>query len=252
MSPRTCTLHLAIAAVFALASPGIGAQMYKWADEAGNVTYSNTPPADPAKVKDVTKIDDINTVPIDKRPKEPQAASTSEPSVAKPDTPDAKPESVTVRPAPPPTKADATRPEAAQVSPAPVSVRSEMTPRADPPLAKSDTEPPRAGESPRREPEVVRFEPAPRAPNRAQPEAVQDPCLRSADPQCYQRNRDKYHPYMGYAPSATRAPVTGAVGASISPAGGGAVGGQVGAVPATEKRAAPSVPTAPAINVKTK
>jgi hypothetical protein len=182
--------------------------MYKWADEAGNVTYSNTPPTDRAKVKDVTKIDDINTVPLDKRPKERHTAGTIEPSAAKSNTPAAKVEGVTVR-----------------------------------------SEPARAGEPAAREPEIVRFDPAPRASNRPpQPEAVQDPCLRSADPHCYQRNRDKYHPFMGYAPSAA----PGAFGASTSPAGIGAIGGQVGPAPAADRRPAPVTPAAPAITVKTK
>jgi len=68
---------------------------------------------------------------------------------------------------------------------------------------------------------------APRAATRGvQTHAVQDPCLRSSDPQCYEKNRDKYHPYLGYAPGAGRAAPVGAT--SAAPAGG-AVGGRVGA-----------------------
>ena len=178
MTARTRTVGLALAAALAFTSLPAGAQMYKWTDEAGSVTYSNTPPSEPAKVSDVTKIDDINTVPLDSRPKAPQAAAPSE---------------------------------------APAAAKPEAAPRAQ-------------------------------ASSRAlQPEAVQDPCLRSADPHCYQRNKEKYHPYMGYTPAAA-----GAIGASSSPPGTGAVGGQVGPAPAAEKRTVPAATTAPAINVKTK
>ena len=51
-----------------------------------------------------------------------------------------------------------------------------------------------------------------------QTDAVQDPCLRSSDPQCHEKNRDKYHPYLGYAPGAGRAAPVGAT--SAAPAGG--------------------------------
>ncbi len=62
-------------------------------------------------------------------------------------------------------------------------------------------------------------ETAPRASARAMhTEAVQDPCLRSSDPQCHEKNRDNYHPYLGYAPGAGRAAPVGAT--SAAPAGG--------------------------------
>ena len=57
---------------------------------------------------------------------------------------------------------------------------------------------------------------------RLRTEAVQDPCLRSPDPQCHARNRDKYDPYLGYAPSTLAPPAVG------STAGAGA-GGELGA-----------------------
>ena len=71
------------------------------------------------------------------------------------------------------------------------------------------------------------------------PAAVQDPCLRSPDPNCYWRNKDRYHPYLGYAPDATargagnRTPATAtasssgaaAVGATTGSGGGSVAGG---------------------------
>jgi hypothetical protein len=67
-----------------------------------------------------------------------------------------------------------------------------------------------------------------------QPEAVRDPCLRSADPKCYERNRAAYVPYRGYTPE--RAAVTG-VGASSSAAAGGTLSG--GTPPAPTKLTPP-------------
>ena len=55
-----------------------------------------------------------------------------------------------------------------------------------------------------------------------QPEAVRDPCLRSADPKCHERNRAAYVPYRGYTPSAASVV---AVGASSSAGAGGTLSG---------------------------
>jgi hypothetical protein len=184
------------------------AAMYKWVDEDGSVTYSNTPPVDRSKVKEFTKVEDISTVAADKRPKDAPAAmdrrSTDHASV-----------------------------------PSDAAGKSNATSRSEPV---------------RREAEVGRPDATPRAasaPAALQTEAVQDPCLTSADPHCYQRNRDKYHPYLGYAPSA-RSGGPAPVGASASPAGTGAVGGQIVITPTTEKRAAPSTSPASATRVQTK
>jgi hypothetical protein len=67
---------------------------------------------------------------------------------------------------------------------------------------------------------------AQRAPRGVQAEAVRDPCLTSSDPKCYERNKDRYHPYLGYSPTPVQ-PATPAIGTS-SPAGaGGSVGGAI-------------------------
>jgi hypothetical protein len=66
----------------------------------------------------------------------------------------------------------------------------------------------------------------------SQPEAARDPCLRSSDPRCYEKNRDAYVPYLGYSPSTTRAArspdVLSGIGASGAASASGAVGGSVG------------------------
>jgi hypothetical protein len=49
--------------------------------------------------------------------------------------------------------------------------------------------------------------------------APRDPCLRSADPRCYERNKDRYHPFLGYTPDGA------AVGTTSGASGGGAIGG---------------------------
>ena len=69
-------------------------------------------------------------------------------------------------------------------------------------------------------------DPAPRisiSPNA--PEAVRDPCLRSSDPKCYERNRDAYVPGHGYSPSAARASKETATGGTSGAAAIGAVAG---------------------------
>lgn len=195
------------------------AAMYKWIDEDGSVTYSNTPPVDRTKVKEFTKVEDIGTVPADKRPKDAHAGSEKRNA----DTASVKPDAATA-------KAETSASVAA-----PGSSRPLMLVGPDASTAKPE-------QTTRRDAEVVRSDTLPRAAASAQglqPEAAQDPCLRSADPHCYQRNRDKYHPYLGYAPSA-RAAGASAVGASAAPAGTGAVGGQIGISPGPDKRAAPS------------
>lgn len=58
-------------------------------------------------------------------------------------------------------------------------------------------------------------------------EAVQDPCLRSSDPKCYERNKDRYHPYVGYMPGAQPR----GIGTTSSVGAGGAVGGSFPAAP---------------------
>jgi hypothetical protein len=208
METHAISLQGAVLAALLCVTP-VHAEMYKWIGEDGTVTYSNTPPTERGKVKDVTKMDNINTVAADKRPKAVQAPALDRAGALKPDTAFA-PESV--------------------IRPDPVAGTPDTTTRRE------------AGTTP-----------APRVTlgGGIQTEAVQDPCLRSSDPQCHERNKDKYHPYLGYAPSATRS----AVGASSSAAGGGAVGGQVNIVPsaaAAEKRPTPPMRVAPPIEVKTK
>ena len=182
-APRCATRSLVVLLALAVA-PAADAVMYKWIDDSGSVTYSNTPPPDPSKVKGFIVLEDVSSGSADKRPQ-------------------------------------------ADVAP----------------------------DSPRREAEAAKADIAPRAVTRASPtEAVQDPCLRSSDPQCHQRHKDKYHPYLGYAPSARA--VSGAaapVGATGSTAGGGAVGGYVSISPGVSPPAKSSQPAAPAaIHVKTK
>jgi hypothetical protein len=64
------------------------------------------------------------------------------------------------------------------------------------------------------------------------PEAVQDPCLRSSDPKCYEKQKNAYVPYRGYSPSTAQdiatdsaAPVTPVGATSGAPAGGAVQGG---------------------------
>lgn len=67
-----------------------------------------------------------------------------------------------------------------------------------------------------------------------QPEAVRDPCLRSSDPKCYERNRAAYVPYLGYTTSGASLV---AVGSTSSAGAGGTLGG---GAPGHVKLTAPS------------
>ncbi len=172
-------LHATLLALFLCTAPCAQAEMYKWIDADGSVTYSNTLPSEPSRVKELTRIEDTTA---------PKGSARTLPPQASPGYLMGKPEMLPGEPA------------AAQ----------------------------RQGETAAREPAAVQrdAESAPRAPRSVQAEAVRDPCLRSSDPKCHERNKDRYHPYLGYS-SAPIQPATPAIGTS-SPAGaGGSVGGAI-------------------------
>jgi hypothetical protein len=75
-----------------------------------------------------------------------------------------------------------------------------------------------------------------------QPEAVRDPCLRSSDPRCPEKNRAAYVPYLGYAPSAAgmaHGSSPAAVGSSSAVGATGAVGGTIAGTPLAPTRRTP-------------
>ena len=211
-------LSIAIAALLIGSAPTAHAVMYKWIDAEGSVTYSNTPPTDPGQVRGLTRIEDMSTVPADKRPQEASAtdhekssggSAVAQPGVAEPQKSELP--SMT-RTEPQPRNADA-----------PVTLRDMQALPREPTVVK-----PEPATLPR-EPHAVQrdVESAPPVTRGVQTEAVRDPCLRSSDPKCHERNKDRYHPYLGYAPGTTPLPVIPAVGASNPASAGGAVGGAV-------------------------
>lgn len=173
--------------------------MYRWIDQNGAITYSDQPPSDPSAVKALTVIDGpASPTAYEKRAKEIiDAEREKNPGESTALNREAQP-------------SHATWGREAEMAPRDIGRAPESAPRAFGP-----------GELPQ----------APRMNGRAmQPEAAQDPCLRSADPKCYERNRNAYVPYLGYAPSAARVRSetlygTGAAGGITA---GGAVGGSVG------------------------
>lgn len=222
MNARTvCLSHAAITAIFLCAASPALAEIYKWKDADGSVTLSNQPPADRSKVTELTKIEDINTVPSDQHPKEPLAA---QPEIRGTDSTLALPESVTPELEVPAGKAESASP-APQLAPA-----ITPTPRpalvTAPPTTLLQQEPvtllPRESGAPQREAEIP---PARVIPRSTHTEAVQDPCLTSSDPKCYQRNKDRYHPYLGYAPGIQ------STGTTTEPGAGGVARGGQGAAP---------------------
>jgi hypothetical protein len=155
--------------------------MYKWIEADGTVTYSNHPPENGTAVKQITVLD-----------------------------------------VPPPTTAHERRTlqllnaerqrAAAEGTP---SVRDPYAPResdytASDSLSRDNARTPGAD-----------WAGTPRSaalPGRG--DAARDPCLRSPDPKCYEKNRDAYVPYLGYSPASARA-----ARAFESPLGFGATSG---------------------------
>src|SRR5688572_24873877 len=167
-APDLRLLHAAAAAILLTFTLHAHAVVYKWVEEDGKVIYSNEPPSDPEKVRELTRIDDLALVPANK------GATDASPAPREP---------VTLVPREPVTL-----------------------------LPKDPASPPRETEAP---PRVF--------PRSTHTSAVQDPCLRSPDPRCHERNKANYHPLLGYSPGS--APQ--GVGASSGAAGGGVVSGGV-------------------------
>lgn len=189
-----------LAGAFLLAAAPYGhAHIYRWVDDSGNVTYSNSPPMDPSKVRELVTIQED-------RP--PTAAERRTREILE----------------------DAERERRAiggTVSSMPMQTGTFESAGRDTQTDLSHAD----AEGMRRENDWgVR-------PWRARPEAVRDPCLRSSDPLCYQRNAAKYHPYLGYSPSRMD-PAAGPFGATWASAGG-TVGGTFGAPAVSPTKATP-------------
>jgi hypothetical protein len=179
------TVRIALAVIALAAAPAAHSQMYRWTDAQGSVTYSNQPPTDEAGITDLSMIPDIpNTLSTpEKRTGEAAGSEQHRPASAG-------------KAAPPDSPRTATRDALDEFN------RSATTGSAsgtDVQAAPAPT--PRISISP------------------TAPEAVRDPCLRSGDPKCYDRNRAAYVPYRGYSPSAS------SIGATGASAGGALAGG---------------------------
>lgn len=298
-----------VAAAMLSPSAATHAQIYRWFDESGSRTYSNSPPPDAQSAKDLIVIEDRGrsatpaAVPLPRAPELPSAVfrpSEAATSAVTPTTPsvgattdsspprkvempssaervdmDGEPAATftdrrTIIVPPTPTESPtASLPVARELEAPPVNAGRAARRTLPPEVARELMDPaPRASESSQRsaqevEPPVRLFsEPekparasaqdggspetlgneaetsaraksdAPRKPRTTArlPEAVQDPCLRSSDPKCYEKHKDDYVPYRGYAPSVARengadAPATGAT--SGAPGGGAIQGGSV-------------------------
>lgn len=199
-----------IAALALSAAASAHAVVYKWVEEDDKVIYSNEPPTDPEKVRELTRIDDMKLVPGERNPElvpleqRPRASAVSEAEIRS---------SAAAVAAPKPQ---------AMLNQEPVT----LVPR-EPAAA------PREAEAP---PQRV-------IPRSTHTGAVQDPCLVSPDPRCYEKNKSSYHPFAGYTPPA--APAAQPVGATSNSAGG-TIGAQVSATPASStpppKRGANALP----------
>ena len=171
------------------------AVMYKWVDADGTVTYSNHPPANAGTVKQITVLD----VPP---PTTPHERRTLE--LLNAERPRAGAEG-----APPIPESSAPRETDYPVGDASQRDAARVTPGLDSPGI------PRWGGWPGRA------------------DAVRDPCLRSSDPKCYEKNRDAYVPYLGYSPAAARAARSFEAPLGVGSTGGVGATGSIGTAPAS-------------------
>jgi hypothetical protein len=195
MRPHLKSVRTAIAALLIVIAPAAQSVMYRWVDLNGAITYSDQPPSDPAQVRQLTVIDSpAPMTPHEKRTLEIIEAERAINGGA-------------------PVPGDA-------LGGGTYSREGDSAAR-DALRYDSDGLPRTPGDT------------SPQATARpSRPEAARDPCLRSSDPRCYEKNRNAYVPYLGYAPSAVRAlqqeaelatgaigtaPASGSVGGTFSP-----------------------------------
>ena len=145
--------------------------------------------------------------------------------------------------------------EAARGAPAPesqpsrtITIIREPEPPARPAVAGDKPVTPKAAsqETDTSAPAKAASDAAPRRRARVNPNmpaAVQDPCLRSSDPKCYDKNKNAYVPFQGYSPGAAEARESGVippVGATnAAGAGGSASGGSTPKAPKASDYALP-------------
>ena len=142
MSANALKSAALLAALLLTATAAHAGAMFRWIDENGVLTYSDSPPANPRAVKALTIVDELPPGAIaQKRSKEHSQSFEAR----------ANEERARV----PGSETDAT--QSALV----------------------------------REPEPVRRRVW------GATETVRDPCLRSSDPSCYEKNKDRYDPYLG-------------------------------------------------------
>lgn len=222
MQSRFVTSLGFIALAFGLVCPARAA-MYQWIDADGHLTFSNQPPADAARVRALERIES---------PGEALRASRARSDEARRPSPTETGNPMRTAPAEPRRAGQSLAAADESVAPRPPE---RALARA---LGRVNDAPAHRSATDRLGPGVP--DPAPRTtPPRVYSEAVRDPCLRSADPRCYERNRDRYHPYLGYAPGATQS----ATGAPIVEAATGATSGRA----AENTVSGPSPPAAAAL-----
>ena len=205
------TTFLVLAACLGFATSAVQAAMYKWADDNGTATFSDQAPAEPDKVRDLTVVEGIpaaRTAPV----QEPQHVEPEKKAV---------------------TSVTHTKPEQPSYTRAPAKFGESFRP---------DT--PRTTESaawPRQDNDAALRELS-RVQARGRTEAVRDPCLLSSDRRCYERNKERYNPYFGYAPSMMQSAATAGTGAT-NPTAAGAVAGPAREAPVPVRHIEPAPPT---------
>ena len=213
-SARIHSLQALAAAILLAVSAASHAVVYKWVEEDGRVIYSNEPPPDRSKVRELTRIDDLEIAPADRR----DSLST-----------DREKRSI-------PSAVATPLPTAPSAEPVTLIPRQPVTLLPREPVALSPSE---SGSAPRE----TETQPPRVYPRSRHTGAVQDPCLMSSNPRCHERNKGNYHPFLGYSPAGSALQPVGLTSSTA----GGSVGAQVPApqsavVPQPQKRGAQALP----------
>ena len=196
------SITCSLTVALALSAAVVHATMYRWVDENGSVNYSDQPPANPSVVRQLTVIDEPRITKYEKR-------------------------SVEIIENEKQRSGDAPSQAQDRATGTGTSYDTASLPPYHP---EFDNPPGMSSQLPR---------PGLRS---LQPEAVRDPCLRSSDPRCPEKNRAAYVPYLGYAPSAAkmRGSESSAIGSTSAVGATGTVGGAVPASPTVSTRSAPN------------
>jgi uncharacterized protein DUF4124 len=195
MRPRSINfIRTLLALSLFAAAPAAYSMMYRWVDHNGAVTYSDQPPPNESTVRQLTIID---------RPPRMTEHEKRTLEIAGAEREKQAGDSASSSRGPSPLTGATGSEYPREITGRDRQIAPRSADRGPPAMSRFST-------------------------GQVEAEAVRDPCLRSADPRCHEKNRGAYVPYLGYSPSAARARSSElGIGASSSAGGAGAVGASV-------------------------